>query len=126
VVVPLGGDFVDHHDALKRESELHKTGFPEISSQPARIFKVLIAGKFAAAQTLDHGIQLFFFQGPGIHGQERRAGSFGQFHKILPSLSRVFSRLPHHGLHFFVIDIARKTAHAMALDKGHHIVFQGR
>jgi hypothetical protein len=27
VVVPFGGDFVNHHHALKSESELHKTSF---------------------------------------------------------------------------------------------------
>ena len=64
MVVPLGGDLVNHHHALKSKSQLHKTGFAEISPQPARIFEIFIAGKFAAAQALDHGIQFFFFQHP--------------------------------------------------------------
>src|SRR5579872_3628776 len=49
VVIPLGGDLVNHHDSLKCESELYKTGFPEVSSQPARVFEILVAGKLSIA-----------------------------------------------------------------------------
>ena len=55
------------------------------------------------------------------NGEPLLANSTKSFHP-----SGLFSGLPHHRLHFFVVDISRKTAHAMALNKGHHIVFQGR
>src|SRR4051812_25634767 len=36
VVVPVGGRFVDHHDALLGETELHEAGLANVGLQPAR------------------------------------------------------------------------------------------
>ena len=39
-------------------------------------------------------------------------------------LSGLSSGLPDHALHFFVVDVAVKAAHAVAFDEGDHVVFE--
>ena len=125
MVVPLGGRLVEHHHALKCKTELHETSLAKIRAEPAGVFEVFVAGEFSIGEALNHAFELFFFKLPRIHGQEGRARSLGQLHKVLPTLG-IVPGLPHDGLHFLVVHVSGKAAHAMPFSEGHHVVFQGR
>ena len=77
----------------------------------------------ACAQALDHLVELFPAQRPRVHGKEGRGRGLGQFHEVFPAVGIVFG-LPDDALHFFVVDVAVKAAHAMAFDEGDHVVFE--
>src|SRR5215472_87540 len=40
VLIPLGGDLEEEHDALMRPSELDEAGLADVIAQPARFFQV--------------------------------------------------------------------------------------
>ena len=123
MVVPLSGRFVEHHHSLECETKLNESSLAQIGAKPAGVFKIIVAGELRTAQALDHLIQLFSLELPGIHGDERCAGGLRELDEVLPALSSIIAGLPNNRLHFFVIDVPGKTADAMALNEGDHIVF---
>ena len=123
VIVPVGGRFIDHHSALMREAKLDESSLADIGTQPARLFHIFIVSELGASQTLNHQIEFFPTQCPGIHGEKGRCRSFGKFNEVLPTVG-IILRLPYYALHFFVVDIAVKATHAMAFDEGDHVVFE--
>ncbi len=57
-----------------------------------------------------------------VHGEEGRAGGFGQLDKVLPAIG-IVARVPHDAGNL-VVHVALEAAHAMAFDEGFHVVFQ--
>src|SRR5437868_2242575 len=123
-LVPFGAGLVKHHRSLVGPAKLKEPGFAHVSTQPACIFQVVVAGELGARDALHQTIQVVTIECPGVHGEERRARVFGQLHKFLPAIGIVL-RVPDDALHLFVIDEAMKAAHAMAFNVGDHVVFYG-
>ena len=123
-LVPLGGGFVQEHQALVDEAELNVAEHAGVLAQPLRLDQLggFLIGEVHLAGFFDERFELFAFQrhlAEGDEGSARRAWPSPQ------SLSRRrgWSCLPKNGRNVFG-DIAGQAAHAVALDEGHHVVFQ--
>src|SRR5215471_3597638 len=57
-----------------------------------------------------------------MHGKKTRARVFGQLDEFLPPIG-IVAVVPGDALHFLVVYKTVEAAHAMAFDKGDHVVF---
>ena len=72
---------------------------------------------------LNQVIEVGALQCGGMHGEEQGAGVLGELDEILPAIG-VVGAMPHDGLDFILGGVAMETAHAVAFNEGHHVVFQ--
>jgi hypothetical protein len=85
-------------------------------------FGGLFVGEVHLPGFLDQRVQLLALQRHLAEGDKGSAGVLGHLHKIFPCVG-VASTLPNNGGDVLG-DVTGKSFKAVALDKGHHVVFQ--
>jgi len=122
-VVPVCGDLEDEHDALVGEAELEVADLADVVDEVLGVvdlFGVFVREGFVAELIEEKG-NVGFFEDDLAHGDKGRARSFGVLDEVLPAVGIVFFK--DDGGNFFTNE-RRETAHAVASNEGHHIVFE--
>ena len=80
-----------------------------------------VVGEGFVAKLVEKEGDVGFLEDDLAHGDERRAGGFGVLDEVLPSIGVIF--FEDDGGNVFG-DKRTETAHSVAGDEGHHIVFE--
>jgi len=78
-----------------------------------------------ATMSLNQQLQVALLQPNFAHGQKRRSGGLGRFHKVLPAID-ILLVVPQHCGHVLAAHIGGNAAESVAFNKSHHVVFEGK
>jgi hypothetical protein len=122
-VVPVGGDFKEEHDALMGEAELEIADLADVFDEVLGIFYLFDCGVGEAvlAELVEEDGDVCFFEDDFAHCDEGCAGRFCVLDEVLPAVGVFF--FEDHGGDFFC-DKCVESAHAVAGDERHHVVFE--
>ena len=125
-LIPLGGGLVQEDQALVDKAQLDVAEVAGVLAQPLRLhqFRGLFVGEVHLPGFFDQRVQFLALQRHLAEGHEGSADVLGHLHKVFPCVG-VALALPHNGGNVLG-DVAGQAFEAVALDKGHHVVFQRR
>jgi hypothetical protein len=122
-VVPVSGDLEDEHDALMGEAKLEVADFADVVDEVFGVVQLggLVVREGLVAELVEEDGDVGFFEDDFAHGDEGGTGCFGVFYEVFPAVGVFF--LEDDGGYFFGY-VSVESAHAVAGDKGHHVVFE--
>ncbi len=123
-LVPLRRRLVQKHNALVHKPKLHVSQHTHVLAQPLRFdqFRRFLVGEVHLPGLFNQRVQFLAFQRHFAEGDKRRAYMFRHLHEVFPRIGIALA-VPQHRRDVFGYE-PRQAAHAMALNEGHHVVFQ--
>ena len=123
-LVPFGGGFVQKDQPLVDEAELDVAQHARVFAQPLGLdqFGGFFVGEVHLAGFLDQRVELLALQRHLAEGDKGSAHVLGHLHKVFPCVG-IAAALPEDGGNVLG-DVAGQALQAVALNKGHHVVFQ--